>query len=801
MNLLRTSLALLVALAAATSALAQIVVESVTRSTPGGTVRGYLAFVDLTNPRVSIRTTDAAPPGDGDAVLTRTDNWRSTVGATLAINANYFGTLTAPRADIVGLSMTDGLTVSPPRSFNGAFDPALVFDANKSARIGNFGPADLAGAWDAVAGVGPSTSDNVPGTLLVTDGANTGATARVDPANRNPRTAVALNRNATTLIIAVIDGRQNNWSVGMTLPELADLLIERGAWRAINLDGGGSSSFVYRQPSGSITQNRPSDGAHRAVANHLGIVLAADSQWRAARPVRGVWLRGSADLAALETSYANLASAGITDVYLDTFYYGLTISAEGVFRTRYSQFDYLASAIDLASRYGLRVHTWLETAYWQYQASGSYNFTNFYDYQVISTATNLPGGDQAQQVFANLAHPGVQAKMRAYCTELASYPGLWGIQTDYHRYPLDDNTGDAFTAPWSYDLYSRTAFRDLYPGVNISTSARQPGQPYWNQFLAWRREGIAQAANQMRQGIDAVAPGMPFSAAVFAKATIDSTQLTKCQDWPSWTTRDYIDVVAPMAYGTSTASITSDVSAALSFAAGKRVFPGLALTGTVAHPSITIQLNAIRGLGVEDFIFFEGSVFSDPARRTELRNWLIANARFQRADFNNDNVIDQRDRALFATIYNGTPVSAGGANARYNLNGDAVVDDADLALLKSALISFRFGEDARVDPLDRQAFQNAFTGPGPGTLGPYQSLYDIDADGDVDNDDLAIVNELSPPPACPADFNNDGFLDFFDFDDFVTAFSAGGPTADFNADGFVDFFDFDDFTLAFELGC
>jgi aminopeptidase N len=54
---------------------------------------------------------------------------------------------------------------------------------------------------------------------------------------------------------------------------------------------------------------------------------------------------------------------------------------------------------------------------------------------------------------------------------------------------------------------------------------------------------------------------------------------------------------------------------------------------------------------------------------------------------------------------------------------------------------------------------------------------------------------------CPADFNADGFVDFFDFDDFVTAFESGGAGADFNNDGFVDFFDFDDFVVAFEVGC
>jgi predicted outer membrane repeat protein len=58
---------------------------------------------------------------------------------------------------------------------------------------------------------------------------------------------------------------------------------------------------------------------------------------------------------------------------------------------------------------------------------------------------------------------------------------------------------------------------------------------------------------------------------------------------------------------------------------------------------------------------------------------------------------------------------------------------------------------------------------------------------------------------CPADFNEDGFLDFFDYDDYVACFEGfgcpPGKTSDFNGDGFSDFFDYDEFVTAFNLGC
>ncbi len=64
---------------------------------------------------------------------------------------------------------------------------------------------------------------------------------------------------------------------------------------------------------------------------------------------------------------------------------------------------------------------------------------------------------------------------------------------------------------------------------------------------------------------------------------------------------------------------------------------------------------------------------------------------------------------------------------------------------------------------------------------------------------------VTSTPACPADFNRDCFVDFFDYDDYVTCFEGdgcpAGRTADFNGDGFADFFDYADFVSAFELGC
>lgn len=747
-------------LALAGTAIAQpLRVQPIERALTGGTVRGFVAVIDLCDPTVELVVTPALPGGSAvEANLIRTDLWRSSNALTLAVNANFFSTLAGnTTADIIGLSVSDGVVVSPVRTYLGAADPAIVFRNTCLATIGNITTADLAGVRDAVAGVGPSTTDAIAGTLLVTDGVNTGATARVDPLNRNPRTALGLNQAGDQLYIVVIDGRQTNWSVGMTLPELADFMIERGAHRAINLDGGGSSSFVY-QPvaSGPVTANRPSDGSFRAVANHLGVRLAAQPVKLPPRPVKGVWLRPPTTIALLETQLNNYARAGVQDLYLETLYWGLSTGRAGVFNARFG-FDYLDQAIRAAAKYNIRLHAWCESAYWQYTSAGQYLFIANPEFRALNVATNDFGGDgTAGQVFANLANPGVQAKMRAYFAQLANYTGLWGIQTDYHRYPLDNNTSDSFPAPWGYEQWARTAFQSLY-AVDPFTAADTAADAHWSRFLAFRRSGISQAANQMHLGINSVNTGIDFSAAMFATAMSNSSQLTKCQDWYTWATNDYVETLIPMAYGSTTASITTDINIVKTFNAGKRIVAGLAITGTSTRPSITDQLNAIRSIGIESFVFFEGMALADSASRASMLSWITTVATRQPGDFNRDGYVDSRDRALFAAVYTGTQVAVTGANAHFNLNADFVINATDAALFNQFFARFRFGDDGVVDQRDINALLACVGATAP--VAGVQHLYDLDGDGDVDyTDQVALHGLLTVVLAPDLDVDRNGIF-------------------------------------------
>lgn len=86
---------------------------------------------------------------------------------------------------------------------------------------------------------------------------------------RHPRTAVGF--AAGKVVLLVVDGRLPGYSAGMSLPELAQAMLDLGCTDAMNLDGGGSSTLWVR---GSLV-NRPSDGRERPVANGLLVFSTA----------------------------------------------------------------------------------------------------------------------------------------------------------------------------------------------------------------------------------------------------------------------------------------------------------------------------------------------------------------------------------------------------------------------------------------------------------------------------------------------------------------------------------------------
>lgn len=95
-----------------------------------------------------------------------------------------------------------------------------------------------------------------------------------DNTHLEPRTAVGVTRNGKRVFILVGDGRRKEYSNGLSYADMAQIFKRLGAYDAINLDGGGSSSFCLSVGDGKFTPaNRPSDRkGERFVPNGIAVV-------------------------------------------------------------------------------------------------------------------------------------------------------------------------------------------------------------------------------------------------------------------------------------------------------------------------------------------------------------------------------------------------------------------------------------------------------------------------------------------------------------------------------------------------
>ena len=73
---------------------------------------------------------------------------------------------------------------------------------------------------------------------------------------RNPRTAAGILPDGHLLFV-VVDGRDPEHSVGISIPDLAQLMLDEGCIEALNLDGGGSSTCVVKGRVVNTTSGDP----------------------------------------------------------------------------------------------------------------------------------------------------------------------------------------------------------------------------------------------------------------------------------------------------------------------------------------------------------------------------------------------------------------------------------------------------------------------------------------------------------------------------------------------------------------
>lgn len=103
-----------------------------------------------------------------------------------------------------------------------------------------------------------------------------GQTINFSDTRLEPRTAVGVSKEGDKVYLLIVDGRRSGYSIGAEYALLAKIFNIYNVHDAINLDGGGSSTFLVKDASASKgfkTRNRPTDsGGDRALPNGLAVV-------------------------------------------------------------------------------------------------------------------------------------------------------------------------------------------------------------------------------------------------------------------------------------------------------------------------------------------------------------------------------------------------------------------------------------------------------------------------------------------------------------------------------------------------
>jgi hypothetical protein len=253
----------------------QLLLDQVTTDTTATLPNGHRVGVSFMNRRVHA-TGDVVVYDDryGDSVHVPPGGvYVQTEGARLRSGGSTTGTVTrveTPSEDrYFTLAQGQGAIVAST-ALNRESDRAALAALRRGDQVslatgvrstngGGTWPADLAGALPA--GGTLLRSGQIPPQSEWTGEAFTVSHV----AGRHPRTAIG-RTSAGEVLLVTIDGRDSDWSVGLSYQELARTMVRLGARDAVNLDGGGSTTMMRN----NRVTNRPSE-RNRSVASGLFI--------------------------------------------------------------------------------------------------------------------------------------------------------------------------------------------------------------------------------------------------------------------------------------------------------------------------------------------------------------------------------------------------------------------------------------------------------------------------------------------------------------------------------------------------
>ena len=315
-----------------------------------------------------------------------------------------------------------------------------------------------------------------------------------------------------------------------------------------------SAETTYKQLLNNYNNNgtAPSTSSYNNLAA-LYTSIASLYTENAATEYRGAWVRPTQTTYAEVEAYVKKAyNAGLNMLSVETLYSSTTIypTPSGSLlehNPKFGNFDVLQAYITACHKYDMELHVWMPVFY--SGSNGDANWKRSVAYKKSAwRLTNQKGSmlhsdEDYGLVFLNPALPEVQDfLLETYEYILTNYD-IDGFQLDYIRYK-DRTSADDF----GYDDYTIAAFKEAYPKFANTVIQYNTDASYWSEWVRFRSTNVTKMVERTRELINRVAPEVMLTADV--GPSVNEAYGSLYQDYKTWLSNNWLDMIHPMAYGT-----------------------------------------------------------------------------------------------------------------------------------------------------------------------------------------------------------------------------------------------------------
>lgn len=324
---------------------------------------------------------------------------------------------------------------------------------------------------------------------------------------------------------------------------------------------------------------------------------------------RAVWIRPTltADREAIFKTVKSIRDAGFNQVYVEIMFDNTWIvpTPEGSLFVQNPAFggkDPLELYIEACHSYGIEIHAWMSVFRVGYKGSGNTNHSVGIKkpewLNISKNGIDYVANEYGDAFFLNPALPEVREYLLEHYTYIVENYDLDGFQLDYVRYPNKIDGED-----FGYDEYTMELYTEKY-GKNPRTFSS--GSTDYLQWSKFRASFVTEFVKSVHDMLAEKRPDMYLSAAV--APGYSQTILNMCQDPVTWMEQGIIDIVHPMAYGTTDAVIRYIGETVPP--AGNNIFTIIGVSDQGAAV-LAEQTLATRDNGTDGVAFFSWNVYDD----------------------------------------------------------------------------------------------------------------------------------------------------------------------------------------------